>query len=140
MAASASGDVATMARQIEALVERPAWQQDAQIKGDLMKVLGRLTTVRVDVELLKSTGIGKWVKKLTKYDDEVVRGYSSSLTDKWKAQVGVAGGDKPAKSAKETSNGRSSSEEPPAPASNGTARKRHGRERERRKWTDLEFV
>ncbi|TMW65818.1 hypothetical protein Poli38472_003583 [Pythium oligandrum] len=111
--ATTSGDVQAMARQIERLVTRPGWQSDAGLASDMMGVLGKLTTVKVDVDLLKSTGIGKMVKKLTKHQDDVVKGYSASLMNKWMTQVGVAG-EKPGKPS--AANARSAS---PALPQNG---------------------
>ncbi|KAJ0400285.1 hypothetical protein P43SY_006125 [Pythium insidiosum] len=88
MTAKAS-DVAAMAQQIERLTSRPGWQSDNSVASDLMPVLGKLTTVRADVDLLKSTNIGRVVKKLRKHDDDVVKGYSTTLMTKWMKEVGI---------------------------------------------------
>ncbi|CAH0480432.1 unnamed protein product [Peronospora belbahrii] len=53
-------------------------------------LLGKLTTLQVDKDLLQRTKIGAAVNKLKKHEDEIVRGYSTSLTKKWKHQVGMA--------------------------------------------------
>ncbi|TYZ63110.1 hypothetical protein PybrP1_011372 [[Pythium] brassicae (nom. inval.)] len=89
-AATASADhVAAMAQQIQRVVSREGWTHDTTAAPALQQLLGKLTTLKVDVALLKGTGIGAAVRKLTKHDDDVVRGYSASLTRKWMEQVGV---------------------------------------------------
>lgn len=89
-AATASADhVAAMAQQIQRVVSREGWTHDTTAAPALQQLLGKLTTLKVNVALLKDTGIGAAVRKLTKHDDDVVRGYSASLTRKWMEQVGV---------------------------------------------------
>lgn len=88
----AEADVAAMAQQITRVVSRDGWQSDRSIVPDMQKLLGRLTTLRVDVDLLQRTKIGAMVSKLKKHEDEVVRGYSTTLTKRWKEQVGVSSG------------------------------------------------
>lgn len=94
----AEGDVAAMAREITRVVARPGWQSDRSVVPDMQKVLTKLTTLKVDVDLLQRTKIGAMVSKLKKHEDELVRGYSTTLTKQWKKQVGVADESKPSKS------------------------------------------
>jgi uncharacterized membrane protein YgcG len=89
---AAEADVAAMAKQITRVVSREGWQADRSVVPDMQKLLGRLTTLRVDLDLLQRTKIGAMVSKLKKHEDEVVRGYSTTLTKRWKEQVGVSTG------------------------------------------------
>jgi hypothetical protein len=95
--------VSAMAQQIKSVVQRDGWASDASVAPGMQQLLGKLTTLKVDVELLKQTGIGAMVRKLTKHDDEIVRGYSTSLMNKWMSQVGVppSAKDKPAASGRQ---------------------------------------
>ncbi|GMF65075.1 unnamed protein product [Phytophthora lilii] len=79
-----------MARQIAAVTKRDGWKSDKSVVPDMQRLLGRLTTLKVDKDLLQRTKSGAAVNKLKKHDDEIVRGYSASLTKKWMEQVGVA--------------------------------------------------
>ncbi|KAL4161401.1 hypothetical protein PRNP1_001955 [Phytophthora ramorum] len=90
MAVTGERDVAAMARQIAQVTERDNWTSDKSVVPDMQRLLGRLTTLKVDKDLLQRTKIGAAVNKLKKHDDDVVRGYSTSLTKKWKSEVGVA--------------------------------------------------
>lgn len=81
--------VTAMAQQIKSIVKRDGWASDRSVAPSMQQILGKLTTLKVDVDLLKQTGIGAMVRKLTKHDDEIVRGYSTSLMNKWMTQVGV---------------------------------------------------
>ncbi|GLE04450.1 hypothetical protein PINS_up013392 [Pythium insidiosum] len=121
MTAKAS-DVAAMAQQIERLTSRPGWQSDLSITSDLMPVLGKLTTVRADVELLKTTNIGRVVKKLRKHDDDVVKGYSTTLMTKWMKEVGIQD-EKP--SAPPTKSDRSAAAPRPTPTGATIYRNHH---------------
>ena len=78
-----------MARQITDVIQRAGWQHDKSIASDMQKLLGKLTTLKVDKDLLQRTKIGAAVNKLKKHEDEVLRGYSMSLTKKWKTEVGI---------------------------------------------------
>lgn len=100
--------VAAMAQQIQRVVAREGWTSDRSAAPALQQLLGKLTTLKVDVALLKDTGIGAAVRKLTKHTDDVVRGYSASLTRKWMEQVGVPP-PPPASSSNASNTGRSSS-------------------------------
>ncbi|CAI5716122.1 unnamed protein product [Peronospora destructor] len=88
-------DVALMARQITDVTQRDGWKTDQSIASDMQKVLGKLTTLQVNKDLLQRTKIGAAVNKLKKHADEVVRGYSMSLTKKWKNEVGIAATSRP---------------------------------------------
>ncbi|KAE8901786.1 hypothetical protein PF005_g17159 [Phytophthora fragariae] len=90
MALTGEKDVASMARQIAEVTKRDGWKSDKSVVPDMQRLLGRLTTLKVDKDLLARTKIGAAVNKLKKHDDEVVRGYSTSLTKKWMNQVGVS--------------------------------------------------
>ncbi|KAG6578034.1 osialoglycoprotein endopeptidase [Phytophthora cinnamomi] len=108
MALTGEKDVASMARQIAEVTRRDGWKQDKSVVPDMQRLLGRLTTLKVDKDLLARTKIGAAVNKLKKHDDEVVRGYSTSLTKKWMDQVGV--------STKSSSSGGGSSQRQRAPS------------------------
>lgn len=82
-------DVAAMAQRIHSTVSRDGWNTDPSVVPDIQKMLGKLTTLKVDVGLLKRTKIGKMVSKLKKHKDEIVSGYSSTLTNKWQSEVGI---------------------------------------------------
>lgn len=101
--------VAAMAQQIKSVVKREGWTSDASVAPSMQQILGKLTTLKVDVGLLKETNIGAMVRKLTKHDDEIVRGYSTSLMKKWMQQVGV-----PPSKDKDKDRSRSSSTHRPA--------------------------
>lgn len=90
MAVTGEKDVANMARQIAQVTQRDGWKSDKTVVSDMQRLLGKLTTLKVDKDLLQRTKIGAAVNKLKKHDDEVVRGYSASLTKKWKNEVGIA--------------------------------------------------
>ncbi|OWZ14089.1 hypothetical protein PHMEG_00012478 [Phytophthora megakarya] len=90
MALTAEKDVANMARQIAQVTQRDGWKSDKSVVPDMHRLLGKLTTLKVDKELLQRTMIGAAVNKLKKHDDEIVRGYSTSLTKKWKNEVGIS--------------------------------------------------
>lgn len=90
MAVTGEKDVATMARQIAEVTQRDGWKSDKSVVPDMQRLLGKLTTLKVDKDLLQRTKIGAAVNKLKKHDDEIVRGYSQSLTKKWKNEVGIA--------------------------------------------------
>ncbi|KAF1334167.1 Membrane-bound transcription factor site-1 protease, partial [Globisporangium splendens] len=98
--------VTAMAQQIKSVVQRDGWASDASVAPGMQQILGKLTTLKVDVELLKQTGIGAMVRKLTKHDDEIVRGYSTSLMNKWMSQVGMPPSAKDKPSASSSSQGR----------------------------------
>ncbi|KAI9921322.1 hypothetical protein PsorP6_000865 [Peronosclerospora sorghi] len=83
-------DVAKMAREITLVTQRDGWKSDKSVVPEMQRLLSKLTTLQVDIDLLQRTKIGAAVNKLKKHDDEIVRGYSSSLTKKWKTQVGIA--------------------------------------------------
>lgn len=83
-------DVKAMAQRIGSTVARDGWKSDQSVVPDMQKILGKLTTLKVDVDLLQRTGIGKMVSKLKKHQDEIVSGYSSTLTNKWQSQLGIA--------------------------------------------------
>ncbi|CAH0489728.1 unnamed protein product [Peronospora farinosa] len=95
MTVTGEKDVALMARQITDITARDGWKTDKRIASDMQKVLGKLTTLKVNKELLQRTKIGAAVNKLKKHDDEVVRGYSMSLTKKWKNEVGLPATSRP---------------------------------------------
>lgn len=102
--------VTAMAQQIKSVVKREGWTTDQSVAPSMQQILGKLTTLKVDVDLLKQTNIGAMVRKLTKHDDEIVRGYSTSLMNKWMAQVGMKDKEKPsASSSSNNSNNRVSS-------------------------------
>lgn len=101
--------VAAMAQQIKSVVKREGWTTDQSVAPSMQQILGKLTTLKVDVDLLKQTNIGAMVRKLTKHDDEIVRGYSTSLMNKWMAQVGMKDKEKPSASSSNNSNNRMSS-------------------------------
>lgn len=86
-------DVKAMAQRIGNTVARDGWSSDQSVVPDMQKILGKLTTLKVDVDLLKRTGIGKMVSKLKKHKDEIVSGYSSTLTNKWQSQLGIVSKD-----------------------------------------------
>ncbi|RLN96700.1 hypothetical protein BBJ28_00006504, partial [Nothophytophthora sp. Chile5] len=88
---SDEADVADMAQQISRVVKRDGWTSDKSVVPDMQRLLSKLTTLQVDMDLLQRTKIGAAVNKLKKHDDEMVRGYSSTLTKKWKSQVGLGG-------------------------------------------------
>ncbi|TDH73186.1 hypothetical protein CCR75_008406 [Bremia lactucae] len=90
MAVTEEKDVAVMARQIAKVTQREGWTSDTSVVPDMQRLLGKLTTLKVDKDLLQRTKIGAAVNKLKKHEDEIVRGYSQSLTKKWKSQVGIA--------------------------------------------------
>ncbi|KAG6968621.1 hypothetical protein JG687_00003667 [Phytophthora cactorum] len=90
MAVTGEKDVAAMARQITQVTQRDGWKSDKSVVPDMQRLLGKLTTLKVDKDLLQRTKIGAAVNKLKKHDDEIVRGYSQSLTKKWKNEVGIA--------------------------------------------------
>ncbi|POM65524.1 hypothetical protein PHPALM_18743 [Phytophthora palmivora] len=90
MAVTGEQDVANMARQIAQVTQRDGWKNDKSVVPDMQRLLGKLTTLKVDKDLLQRTKIGAAVNKLKKHDDEIVRGYSESLTKKWKNEVGIA--------------------------------------------------
>ncbi|KAL7686752.1 putative sterile alpha motif domain, chromatin SPT2, sterile alpha motif/pointed domain superfamily [Plasmopara halstedii] len=90
MAVTGEKDVAAMAQQIAQITQRDGWTSDKSVVPDMQRLLGKLTTLTVDKDLLQRTKIGAAVNKLKKHDDEIVRGYSQSLTKKWKNQVGIA--------------------------------------------------
>ncbi|KAG6974500.1 hypothetical protein JG688_00003039 [Phytophthora aleatoria] len=90
MAVTGEKDVAAMARQIAQVTQRDGWKSDKSVVPDMQRLLGKLTTLKVDKDLLQRTKIGAAVNKLKKHDDEIVRGYSQSLTKKWKNEVGIA--------------------------------------------------
>ena len=95
MAVTGEHDVAKMAREIAQVTQRDGWKSDKSVVPDMQRLLGKLTTVKVDKELLQRTKIGAAVNKLKKHDDEVVRGYSTSLTKKWKHVVGIVSPSRP---------------------------------------------
>uniref|UniRef100_M4BGJ1 TFIIS N-terminal domain-containing protein n=1 Tax=Hyaloperonospora arabidopsidis (strain Emoy2) TaxID=559515 RepID=M4BGJ1_HYAAE len=82
-------DVLKMAREIAQVTQREGWKSDKSVVPDMQRLLGKLTTLKVDKDLLQRTKIGAAVNKLKKHNDEVVRGYSTSLTKKWKHVVGI---------------------------------------------------
>ncbi|ETK72742.1 hypothetical protein F441_20691 [Phytophthora nicotianae CJ01A1] len=90
MAVTGEKDVAAMARQIAEITQRDGWKSDKSVVPDMQRLLGKLTTLKVDKDLLQRTKIGAAVNKLKKHDDDIVRGYSQSLTNKWKNEVGIA--------------------------------------------------
>ncbi|KAG3112928.1 hypothetical protein PI124_g5014 [Phytophthora idaei] len=90
MTVTGEKDVAAMARQIAQVTQRDGWKTDKSVVPDMQRLLGKLTTLKVDKDLLQRTKIGAAVNKLKKHDDEIVRGYSQSLTKKWKNEVGIA--------------------------------------------------
>ncbi|KAG7391698.1 hypothetical protein PHYPSEUDO_003772 [Phytophthora pseudosyringae] len=89
MAVTGEKDVAAMARQIAQVTQGDGWTSDKSVVPDMQRLLGKLTTLKVDKDLLQRTKIGAAVNKLKKHDDEIVRGYSQSLTKKWKNEVGI---------------------------------------------------
>ncbi|CAI5734169.1 unnamed protein product [Hyaloperonospora brassicae] len=95
MAVTGEQDVAKMAREIAQVTQRDGWKSDKSVVPDMQRLLGKLTTVKVDKDLLQRTKIGAAVNKLKKHDDEVVRGYSTSLTKKWKHVVGIVSPSRP---------------------------------------------
>lgn len=97
MAGTDEKDVAAMAQQIAQVTQRDGWTSDQSVVTDMQRLLGKLTTLKVDKDLLQRTKIGAAVNKLKKHDDEIVRGYSQSLTKKWKHQVGIATSNGPLK-------------------------------------------
>lgn len=103
--------VAAMAQQIKSVVKREGWTADQSVAPSMQQILGKLTTLKVDVGLLKQTNIGAMVRKLTKHDDEIVRGYSTSLMNKWMAQLGMKDKDNKPSASSSNSNNR--------PVSNG---------------------
>ncbi|GMF39493.1 unnamed protein product [Phytophthora fragariaefolia] len=114
-----------MARQIADVTRRDGWKSDKSVVPDMQRLLVRLTTLKVDRDLLQSTKIGAAVNKLKKHDDEVVRGYSASLTKKWMTEVGVA-----AKSSSASSGARRApSASPPKPDSGNQKRLESARKR-----------
>ncbi|KAG7400187.1 hypothetical protein PHYBOEH_006726 [Phytophthora boehmeriae] len=90
MATTGETEVAAMAREISRVTSRDGWKSDKSVVPDMQRLLGQLTTLKVDKNLLQRTKIGAAVNKLKKHDDEVVRGYSTSLTKKWKTEVGIS--------------------------------------------------
>nr|CCA14550.1 conserved hypothetical protein [Albugo laibachii Nc14] len=82
-------DVVAMAEKIKSFVKQENWETSHSNVKELQNILNKLTMLKVDMDLLKRTNIGKMVNRLKKHQDSVIRGYSSTLTKKWKEQVGV---------------------------------------------------
>jgi hypothetical protein len=93
--------------------------------GDLQRLLGKLTTLKVDRDLLQRTKIGAAVNKLKKHEDDVVRGYSLSLTKKWKGELGLASSNDSSSRASTTPRQRMPSPSPPKRGRTGSNTQSH---------------
>ncbi|KAF1788964.1 Transcription factor IIS, N-terminal [Phytophthora cactorum] len=70
-------------KDITQVTQRDGWKSDKSVVPDMQRLLGKLTTLKVDKDLLQRTKIGAAVNKLKKQT-------TRSLTKKWKNEVGIA--------------------------------------------------
>ncbi|KAG1692705.1 hypothetical protein DVH05_025183 [Phytophthora capsici] len=127
MALTGEKDVADMARQISQVTKRDGWKSDKGVGADMRNLLGKLTSLQVDKELLQRTKIGAAVNKLKKHEDPIVSGYSQSLTNRWKNAVGLAS--KSSSSSRPPERHRVPSPSPPKKASGDQKRLENARKK-----------
>jgi hypothetical protein len=97
---------ASVAKDLKRITSQDGWKSNDKTTSDLNKLLVKVFSIqKVDVDLLRKTKIGAMVAKLKKHENETIRGYSNTLTNKWRSQVGLS-------SSNNASNSRSASISP----------------------------